>query len=107
MKLEKERAMEALGIPEDMYMELVNCFVSETAGALCTLKETVNLRDFENIANNAHFIKGSAGNLRLEEIYAAAKEIELEAKTGKEIQIIEGALAKLVLSFDELKKIAG
>ena len=55
---------------------LIGSFLSESEGALERLSEAVESRDYDNIREHAHFIKGSAGNLKFNELYEISKEME-------------------------------
>lgn len=55
---------------------ILSSFISETTTLLNVLKEHVNTMDSDKIRACAHAIKGSAGNLKFNEIYEIAKEME-------------------------------
>ena len=59
---------------------LINSFLSESNGAITKLQDAIDNKDFEEIHKSAHFIKGSAGNLKLDEIYTMAQEMEHSAR---------------------------
>lgn len=107
MRLDKQRTMQELGIPEDMYNELLQVFIEQTEGALKNLYEGLRKQNYEEIAKAAHFIKGSAGNLRLDEIYQLSKGIEAAAKDNTDIKIIEVNIRQLKIRFEELCSIVG
>jgi HPt (histidine-containing phosphotransfer) domain-containing protein len=88
-----------------MYIELLQVFITETEPALKSLKENVQAGNLEEASRNAHFIKGSAGNLRVEEIYTVAKEIEFSAKEKKDPGTIAESVTKLEALFEDFKKI--
>ena len=64
---------------EDMEMLLEN-FLQVSMEYLQALGEAIEANDFEAITHNAHAIKGSAANLRVEGIASLAKEIEMQAR---------------------------
>lgn len=102
MQLNKQKALQELGIPEEFYDELMGDFITQTEGVLNKLDMLKETDNFEEIAKLAHFIKGSAGNLRIDELYSIAKEIEFTAKEKKNII---SSVEKLKSSFQGLKKI--
>lgn len=58
---------------------LIDSFLSESNSAITKLQDAIENKVFEEISKNAHFIKGSAGNLKFDEIYTMAQELELNA----------------------------
>ncbi len=62
---------------------LIESFLEESIPTLENLRESITSRDYASIKSQAHSIKGSAGNLRLDEIYEMAKEMELSATAHK------------------------
>ena len=63
---------------------LIASFVQESNIAITKLQDAIINNDYENIHHEAHFIKGSAGNLHFNEIYEMSLEMELEA-TSKNV----------------------
>lgn len=61
--------------PKHMPLILAS-FISETTTLLHVLKEHVSTEDYDKIRTSAHAIKGSAGNLKLNEIYEMASKVE-------------------------------
>ena len=92
MEWDKKRALEELGIPEGFYLQLVEGFVNQSEAAILDLEKAFLERNFEKVAKAAHYIKGAAGNLRIEEIHVTAKELESVAKASKNIGTIEEQL---------------
>ena len=105
MNLDKKKIAEELGIPEDMYNELLQDFTNQAETVLPQLQAAVEAKDFQQIMERGHFIKGSAGNLRIGELYAIAKEIESGAKEGKDLETIKMHMESFKNGFEELKKL--
>ncbi len=63
---------------------LLQSFVQESQGLIEQLESAIAAKDYESISNTAHSIKGSSGNLKFDEMYALAREIEFSAKEKKE-----------------------
>ncbi len=63
---------------------LVQSFMDESVSILADLGAAIEAGDFDAIANHAHSIKGSSGNLKFKELYELAKEMELSAKDSRE-----------------------
>lgn len=74
-------------------------FKSETTTLLNALKEHIAAKDYDKIKSSAHAIKGSAGNLKLNEIYEIAKEIEaacLEEKSDFKYEVYIEAIERAI-----------
>lgn len=72
----KEMAV-SIGLKPKHMPFILASFISETTTLLNVLKEHVDTMDSDKIKSSAHAIKGSAGNLKLNEIYEMAKKIEV------------------------------
>ena len=68
--------------PKHMPM-LIGSFLDESTSILVALEDAVNAKDYLAIKSNAHSIKGSAGNLKFNEIYEMAREMELSSADSK------------------------
>jgi HPt (histidine-containing phosphotransfer) domain-containing protein len=107
VQIDRERALRELEISEAMLDELLGIFIEQTVPALEILGEAINVNDYEEIRKKAHFIKGSAGNLRMEIIQGIAEAIESGAKENQDIGIIKVHTEKLKEAFEEAKKEVG
>lgn len=66
--------------PKHMPM-LIGSFLEESESILGDLEKAIQVKDFNQIRASAHSIKGSAGNLKFDDIYEMAKELELSASS--------------------------
>lgn len=80
MKVDSKEIASVLGISEAHIPLLVGSFLDESKEILEKLFVAVEARNYEEITLHAHSIKGSAANLRFDEITEVAKAIELSAK---------------------------
>ena len=78
--LSYEEMSKAMGLKLKFMPMLIESFLEESGTILKTLESAIASKDYTSIALQAHSIKGSAGNLRLNEIYEMTKEMELSAK---------------------------
>jgi HPt (histidine-containing phosphotransfer) domain-containing protein len=62
---------------------LVQSFTAESSGIIQKLHSAIDSKDYEQIMQEAHSIKGSSGNLKFDEMYELARELELSAKDKK------------------------
>jgi HPt (histidine-containing phosphotransfer) domain-containing protein len=105
MELDKKKIAENLGIPEAMYQELLQDFILQAEAVLVQLKVAVEEADFSKIKERGHFIKGSCGMMRIQELYVIAKEIEIGEKAGADIKMLGEHVENFKNVFENLKKI--
>ena len=70
----------AIGLKVKHIPILIMSFTEESQTILEQLKEAIAAQNFNDIQHHAHSIKGSAGNLKFDEIYEMAKAMEFAAK---------------------------
>ncbi len=75
--------------PKHMPM-LIGSFLEESDSIMNPLGEAISKKDMNAIKAYAHSIKGSAGNLKFQEIYEMAKAIELAAADTNDTFDYEG-----------------
>ncbi len=69
----------SIGVKTRYIPMIVESFLKETESILQILEKSIETKDYDKIRSSAHAIKGSAGNIKLDEIYEMAREMELEA----------------------------
>ena len=74
--LNHEEMAAAIGLKPKHIPMLVGSFLEESVDILNNLENAIASKDYEGIKASAHAIKGSAGNLRFNEVYEMAKELE-------------------------------
>jgi len=72
-----EEMAAAIGLKAKHIPLLVGSFLDESTPILQNLEDAISSKNYTDIKSFAHSIKGSAGNLRFNEIYEMAREIEL------------------------------
>jgi HPt (histidine-containing phosphotransfer) domain-containing protein len=77
--LSHEDMASAIGLKLKHIPILITSFLQETPPILQALEDAINSKDYSAIKAHAHALKGSAGNLRLGEIYEMSKELEFAA----------------------------
>lgn len=77
--LDHEEMASNIGLNVKHMPILIDSFISESNGAITMLQDAIQAKDYNAIHKQAHFIKGSAGNLKFNEIYEMCKEMEKEA----------------------------
>ena len=73
----------SIGLKAKHIPMLIASFLEEGQEILNSLEDAVKSEDFTLIQTHAHAIKGSAGNLRFNDIYEMSKEMELAAKASE------------------------
>ena len=63
---------------------LIGSFLDESKIIMSSLENAIETKNYAEIKSSAHSIKGSAGNLKFNEIYEMAKEVELSATSEDE-----------------------
>lgn len=66
-----------------VYARLLKSFVNNSFGD--RLIEAIESGDSEQIRQNAHALKGVAGNMHMEELYELSRSIEADAKEGRSV----------------------
>lgn len=75
--LSHEKMANEIGLKLKHVPILLASFLQETPPVLQALEVAINSKDYGAIKLHAHSLKGSAGNLRFDEIYEMSKELEL------------------------------
>jgi HPt (histidine-containing phosphotransfer) domain-containing protein len=71
---------ESIGVDPDTYLELLNMFYERTMEDMEAIEKAIHEGVSEQAAGGAHSIKGSAGNLAIDDIFELAKEMEEKAR---------------------------
>jgi len=82
---------------------LIDSFKQESQTAVEKLQKAIEDNDYEVIQKNAHFIKGSAGNLKFDEMYEMSKEMELSATAKNSDFDYLGYFNAIKIAFDTIK----
>jgi HPt (histidine-containing phosphotransfer) domain-containing protein len=74
-----EEMAKSIGLKPNYIPLLIASFSEESISILNALEDSIESKNYEKIKSNAHSLKGSAGNLRFNEIYEMSKEVEHSA----------------------------
>ena len=77
--LNHEEMSAAIGLKVKHIPILVGSFLDESKTIMDSLEGAIDSSNYSDIKSFAHSIKGSAGNLKFNEIYEMARDIELSA----------------------------
>ncbi len=78
--LDYEAMANIIGLKAKHMPMLLESFLEEANVSVTQIQNAIDGNDLTNLASYAHAIKGSAGNLRLNELYEMSKDMELAAK---------------------------
>lgn len=74
-----EEMAASIGLKAKHIPMLIGSFLEESKSIMNALEESISRMEYSKIKSNAHTIKGSAGNLRFNELYEMAKDMEFAA----------------------------
>ena len=102
VKLDRQRALAELGIPDEFYDELLHDLLDSARTALENLKDAVRKSDFDTILRIAHTLKGSAASMRLEEMRTIARGLEAASREKTDTEALHKHAAELRTAVEEL-----
>lgn len=82
---------------------LIESFISESNGAITKLQDAIEAKDYDAIGKSAHFIKGSSGNLKFDEIYEMCQEMEKEANSENDSFDYDGYYVAVLAALGTIK----
>jgi len=100
--VDMEKIRENLPLPEDKIKKLLNKYSSTIDDSFLKLKEATLSHNFAAMTQEAHSIKGSAGNLRFEKLRELAEVMEKESRIEADIDYIS-ILDEIRTVIDRLK----
>jgi HPt (histidine-containing phosphotransfer) domain-containing protein len=83
MHIDKDKIASVLGFKRSDFDMLLTLFSQNAATSLEEMKNGIDKKNMQSIADAAHAIAGGAGNIQLNEIYELAMTIELAAKKAE------------------------
>lgn len=95
--LNETEALERFGGEIELYEELLAMFVSEPQFSLIEIQKDLAEHKLLEAVSKIHRLKGTAGTIGAEKLYAAAQEAESVLKGKK-----EGDISKLILEVSAL-----
>ena len=80
--IDLERGLARIMCEKEIFMSLVSEFLVDLDYKYPQIIQYFQNRDYQNLSELAHYIKGAAVNLAAEPMSAYAKELEMKAKSG-------------------------
>ncbi|NLA74911.1 MAG: Hpt domain-containing protein [Deltaproteobacteria bacterium] len=71
-----------LGLEIEEYIDLIELFLETSETDISGMEKAAVVSDYAALAERSHSLKGSSGNLGLNEIYEKAKQIEANARNN-------------------------
>ncbi len=108
--MEINKLAENLGLELDDFNEIFEIYIESTAHDLEGLIDALNSGDAEKAHEKAHSIKGSSGNLGLDELFELSKEIDDQARNNslngldKLVQDFKQKYENVIEEFSEARK---
>ncbi|SFV50635.1 periplasmic sensor hybrid histidine kinase [hydrothermal vent metagenome] len=100
--LDYETVAKNIGLKSKHIPLLLSSYLEESGPIFAKLQSAIETNDYETIRGAAHSLKGSSGNLRFNELYEMAKEMELAASDtnnsfeyAKYLEAISSAVATI------------
>ena len=101
--LDSTKLKEELMLDQDELLMLLKLFMKKMKTQLPELTEAIKNKDYKKIALNAHSVKGSSGNFRIESVQHDAGEMELMAKEKNDDYNYEECLESIKLRIQEIE----
>ncbi|MFA6012201.1 MAG: response regulator [Desulfobacteraceae bacterium] len=100
--LDMEKAMKRLGAPKDLYVKMLGEYVKSFDQFGQEIRDAHEKEDFALARLKAHSLKGAAGNICAEELFALAASLEQacieesDLQVKKELELTEKALGRVI-----------
>ena len=100
-EVNKQALMNKLGFGEEDLIMLFSVFIKSSKDNLEKLRIAIETDDYNTMYICSHSLKGSSGNLMLDEVYALTRELESASKDEKKIDYTS-YYDKLMVIFNNL-----
>jgi len=105
INLNPKIAAEELNLPEELIVEFINDFLTQSKEHLPIIVESYKTGNIDKVQSTAHMLKGAANNLRLNKIADNLFKIQKETKLENDNELIKKFVAQIKGLELELKKI--
>ena len=85
--------MENVGLA---FLEIVEQFVGDLPSRMQALEEALDSENYEQVRRMAHQLKGAFGSYGYQPLAAAACQLEQDARSGSQIEVIRWQVEQLV-----------
>ena len=92
---------ESIGIDADTYRMILNVFYKKTVKDVDIIETAIHEGKTDLVARGIHSIRGSAGNLAINDIYELAKEMEEKVRDN----MLEEILPLMLTLHEKLKSV--
>jgi HPt (histidine-containing phosphotransfer) domain-containing protein len=101
--IDRERLASICGSDPALGLELLDMLIDEAGPLVLALQDLVSERDCTAIRQQAHALKGIAGNVGASRLQAVAQTLERAAADGAAGPVLEQSLAGLSGALSELR----
>jgi len=98
------KSIEELGLDEETYKDIFNVALTTTLEDLAQLKTAIDANDLKGIAELGHKMKGTFGNMRLDDLANLATKLEALSKNNGSIDDLMGVYNQFQESFQKLSE---
>ena len=84
-ELDLDVLAQKMGYDKEDIEVMLGMFLNKVDSQLASIEEAITSKDHDTIFRTTHAIKGSAGNIGLDEIFELTKDIELAAKRAEDV----------------------
>jgi signal transduction histidine kinase/DNA-binding response OmpR family regulator len=111
--IDMKKAMKRLGTPRDLYLKMLAEYVKAFGSFDEEIREILARGDYDAARIKAHSLKGAAGNIGAEELFALSASLEQActeenaARIEKELDLTKKALHLFFIEADQLNKQGG
>lgn len=84
-ELDLDVLAQKMGYDKEDIEVMLGMFLNKIDSQVSSIEEAITLKDHDTIFRTTHAIKGSAGNIGLDEIFELTKDIELSAKRAEDV----------------------
>ena len=108
--IDLEEVMERVQNDQELFFELLAIFQDDYEVKRRLLNELIALKDFEQLRNVAHSLKGASSNISAKKVYACFAQLENVAEQKEGAQVpgilanIDKQYAALQITIEKLKK---
>ncbi|MBU1750819.1 MAG: response regulator, partial [Chloroflexi bacterium] len=103
LPVDVDGALARLGVPRDLYEDLLVSLAQDAEQEQARLAEALAHQDTETVRRLAHSIKGSAGNMGAEPLWAVAARLEVLAQDGCCDDSTQSCFAELQREIERLR----
>ncbi len=104
VKINVEQVSQELKIRPEIYLKIVSSFSETLLQKMKDLSEALKSENLEEMRRILHEIKGTSGNLRLQNIYGPQETLHLAVKANEDAEKLNAYLEELKTETEKLRE---